>query len=108
MADAARRWGLKRSKTKSNRFAKAGETRKKWPAGWGGLGVEDPEASVARLDLSGCDCDATLATVEVALVSDTHGFELSPSDASLPGGDVLLHGGDFALDSGNTHRDVFS
>lgn len=44
----------------------------------------------------------TSSTVRLVVVSDTHGFEktLTPNGKPLPQGDILLHLGDFAVDSG--------
>lgn len=61
-------------------------------------GIVSPELSTRqRLDYEGGDNMKKLQTLDIVVVSDTHGFEGQLGD-KLPDGDVLLHLGDFALE----------
>jgi Icc-related predicted phosphoesterase len=62
------------------------------------IGIFTPELSTKqRLDYEGGDNGKKLQTLDIVVVSDTHGFEGQLGD-NLPDGDVLLHLGDFALE----------
>ena len=61
-------------------------------------GITSPELSTKqRLEYEAGDNIKKLQTLDIVVVSDTHGFEGQLGD-ELPEGDVLLHLGDFALE----------
>ena len=61
--------------------------------------IVSPELSTKqRLEYEGGDNSKRLQTLDIVVVSDTHGFEGQLGD-KLPHGDVLLHLGDFALEA---------
>jgi hypothetical protein len=61
-------------------------------------GVTPPDLSTKqRLEYEGGENSKKLQTLDIVVVSDTHGFEGQLGD-KLPDGDVLLHLGDFALE----------
>ena len=62
------------------------------------VNIVSPELSTKeRLVYEGGDNSKQLQTLDIVVVSDTHGFEGQLGD-KLPHGDVLLHLGDFALE----------
>jgi Icc-related predicted phosphoesterase len=66
------------------------------------MATSTSSSGLSSEDSSNVQYSGEKGSVRLVVVSDTHGYEesLTPSGTILPPGDILLHLGDFAIDSG--------